>query len=537
MKFVTEEVQMEEHKFDNPIKGRITSLEETLNKFIKESSTKQKQSESLIWDIKKGYDRTFKAQASSIKQLDVQVGKIVEIVQNRNSGSLPSSDDVKVISPKEYKKEEVEVKKVVKELEIQRKVLESYVPPTSFLVALEKMPKYAKFMKDLLTNKAKFEETFIVTLNERCPFVLLNKIPLKERSIELDIGDLKPTYMFIELANKSTQYSKGIAQNVNVHLDKFVFPDDFVISGIEEDYKDFQEVFMDDFFVFDNTFDSYLTNLSKMLARCDETNLVLNWEKCYFMVKEGIVLGHKVSSAWIEVDKAKVDVIAKLPYPTNVLMKETKFIFDKDCIKAFNILKKKLTTTPIINSSDWNLDFELMCDASDYAVETVLGQMVDKKFKPVYYATKTVNDSPEHYTTTEKELLVVFYAFDKFWSYLVVSKTIIYTDHYALKIENPELEELDEEAIRDSFPNKHLMAVHIKKPEKDLWLKLFRRKLKTRWYEPYTATRVLPYGTMEVIGKDEICFKVNGHRLKKYYGVDTKTKDIDPLFHTNAEPI
>ncbi|GKB04545.1 reverse transcriptase domain-containing protein [Tanacetum coccineum] len=205
-----------------------------------------------------------------------------------------------------------------------------------------------------------------------------------------------------------------------------------------------------------------------MLARCDETNLVLNWEKCYFMVKEGIVLGHKVSSAWIEVDKAKVDVIAKLPYPTNVLMKETKFIFDKDCIKAFNILKKKLTTTPIINSSDWNLDFELMCDASDYAVETVLGQMVDKKFKPVYYATKTVNDSPEHYTTTEKELLVVFYAFDKFWSYLVVSKTIIYTDHYALKIENPELEELDEEAIRDSFPNKHLMAVHIKKPEKDL---------------------------------------------------------------------
>ncbi|GJU22823.1 hypothetical protein Tco_1156165 [Tanacetum coccineum] len=160
------------------------------------------------------------------------------------------SDDVKEISPKEYTKEEVEVKKAVKELEMQRKVLESYVPPTSFLVALEKMPKYAKFMKDLLTNKAKFEETFIVTLNERCPFVLLNKIPLKERSMEfyytlcywesgnrLDIGDLKPTCMFIELANKSTQYSKGIAQNVNVQIDKFVFPDDFVISGIEEDYK------------------------------------------------------------------------------------------------------------------------------------------------------------------------------------------------------------------------------------------------------------------------------------------------------------
>ncbi|GJT46556.1 reverse transcriptase domain-containing protein [Tanacetum coccineum] len=82
--------------------------------------------------------------------------------------------------------------------------------------------------------------------------------------------------------------------------------------------EDFMEVFMDDFSVFGNSFDFCLANLDRMLARCEETNLVLNWEKCHFMVKEWIVLGHKISGAGIEVDRAKVDVIAKLPYPTNV---------------------------------------------------------------------------------------------------------------------------------------------------------------------------------------------------------------------------
>ncbi|GJU58717.1 reverse transcriptase domain-containing protein [Tanacetum coccineum] len=82
--------------------------------------------------------------------------------------------------------------------------------------------------------------------------------------------------------------------------------------------EDFMEVFMEDFSVFGNSFDCCLANLDKMLARCEETNLVLNWEKCHFMVKEGIVLGHKISGAGIEVDRDKFDVIAKLPYPTNV---------------------------------------------------------------------------------------------------------------------------------------------------------------------------------------------------------------------------
>ncbi|GJR27803.1 reverse transcriptase domain-containing protein [Tanacetum coccineum] len=223
------------------------------------------------------------------------------------------------------------------------------------------------------------------------------------------------------------------------------------------------EVFMDDFSVFGDSFSSCLSNLDKMLKRCEDTNLVLNWEKCHFMVKEGIVLGHKISKSGIEVDRAKVDVIAKLPHPTSVkgvrsflghagfyrrfiqdfskiarpmthlLEKETPFDFSKECIEAFNILKKKLTEAPILVAPDWDLPFEIMCDASDYAVGAVLGQRKTKHFQPIHYASKTMTDAQAHYTTTEKELLAVMYAFKKFWPYLVLSKTIVYMDHSALK--------------------------------------------------------------------------------------------------------
>ncbi|GJV92673.1 reverse transcriptase domain-containing protein [Tanacetum coccineum] len=183
----------------------------------------------------------------------------------------------------------------------------------------------------------------------------------------------------------------------------------------------------------------------------------------HFMMKEGIVLGHKISKSGIEVDRAKIDVITKLHYPTNVkgvrsflghagfyrrfikdfskiarpmtqlLIKDVKFIFSNECMQEFNVIKDKLTTAPVIVAPDWNLDFELMCDASGYDVGTVLGQRINKKFRPIYYASKTMNDAQEHYTSTEKELLAVVYAFDKFRSYLIMSKIVVYTDHSTLK--------------------------------------------------------------------------------------------------------
>ncbi|GJW54337.1 reverse transcriptase domain-containing protein [Tanacetum coccineum] len=200
------------------------------------------------------------------------------------------------------------------------------------------------------------------------------------------------------------------------------------------------EVFMDDFSVFGNSFGNCLSRLDKMLKRCEDTNLCLNWEKSHFMVKEGIVLGHKISKNRIEVDKAKVDVIAKLPHPTTVkgvqnhlLEKNTPFIFSDECIQAFETLKKKLTEAPILIAPDWDLPFELMCDASDFAIGAVLGQRHERHFRPIHYASKTMTEAESHYTTTEKEMLAVVYAFEKFRSYLILNKSIVYTDHSALK--------------------------------------------------------------------------------------------------------
>nr|GEX37969.1 reverse transcriptase domain-containing protein [Tanacetum cinerariifolium] len=118
---------------------------------------------------------------------------------------------------------------------------------------------------------------------------------------------------------------------------------------------------------------------------------------------------------------------------THLLKKETPFVFSKECINAFNTLKKKLTEALILVVHDWNLPFELMCDASDYAIGAVLGQRKSKHFQPIHYARETMTEAQIHYTTTEKEMLAVVYAFEKFQPYLVLSKSIVYTDHSALK--------------------------------------------------------------------------------------------------------
>ncbi|GJZ64192.1 reverse transcriptase domain-containing protein [Tanacetum coccineum] len=199
-----------------------------------------------------------------------------------------------------------------------------------------------------------------------------------------------------------------------------------MIAIFHELIEDSMEVFMDDFFVFGSSFDHCLKNLEKMLKRCEETNLVLNWEKCQFMVKEGIVLGHKVSCSGIEVDKAKIEAISKLPYPTNV-----------KAIRSFlghaGFYRSELTQAPIMIKPDWSLPFEIMCDI-DYAVGAVLGHRIDKHFKPIHYASKTMNEAQENYTTTEKELLAVVFAFNKFCQYMVLSKTIVFIDHSGLQI-------------------------------------------------------------------------------------------------------
>nr|GEW07308.1 reverse transcriptase domain-containing protein [Tanacetum cinerariifolium] len=177
----------------------------------------------------------------------------------------------------------------------------------------------------------------------------------------------------------------------------------------------------------------------------------------------GIVLGHKILKKGIEIDKAKIEVISKLPHPTTVkgirsflghagfyrrfikdfskiprpmthlLEKNAPFVFFDDCVQAFRTLKEKLTEAPILIAPDWDQPFELMCDASDFAVGAILGQRIEKHFRPIYYASKTMTEAEANYTTTEKEMLAVVYAFEKFRSYRIMNKCIVYTDHSALK--------------------------------------------------------------------------------------------------------
>ncbi|GJX47283.1 reverse transcriptase domain-containing protein [Tanacetum coccineum] len=530
-----------------------------------------------------------------------------------------------------------------------------------FTEALAQMPKYAKFLKSLLSNKTRLEEACTVTMNEKCSAVLLNKLPLKQKdlgsfTIPCDIGNLhldnaladlgasislmpylmyeklgldepKPTRISLELADMSIQYPRGIAENVLIKVDKFVLSIDFVILDMREDTRiliilgrpflataramrdvfnkritlrvgdeepvcidyrklndatrkdhfplpfidqmlerlsenefycfldgfsgffqipialedqekttftcpygtfayrrmpfglynapatfqrckivifhdmveDFMEVFMDDFSVFGNSFNHCLGNLDKMLARCEETNLVLNWEKFHFMGNEGIVLGHKISRKGIEVDRAKIDVIAKLPYPTNVkgvrsflghagfyrrfikdfsmiskpmtqlLMKDARFNFSDSCKKAFNDLKEKLTSAPIIISPNWNIPFELMCDASDFAVNEARDPVMSSSSTVTYTSVYTDSEPGRVFWRVDEELSdggslrVIVYGYDGLLMQPVASPSPDY-------VPGPEHPPSPDYVPNPEHPPSHVEVPYIPEPESPEYL-------------------------------------------------------------------
>ncbi|XP_076953338.1 uncharacterized protein LOC143627385 [Bidens hawaiensis] len=178
-------------------------------------------------------------------------------------------------------------------------------------------------------------------------------------------------------------------------------------------------------------------NLEKMSKICIETKLMLNWEKCHFMVTEGIFLGHKISRDVIKVDRAKIDTISRLPPPTNVkairsfighvefyrrfikdfskitssmtrlLEKDFPFLFDEESFKAFKYLKEKLVSALILSSPNWSLPFELMCDACDYVVEVFLEQR-DQGVENVAADRLSRLDDPKREEMREKEIGATF---------------------------------------------------------------------------------------------------------------------------------
>ncbi|GJZ46463.1 reverse transcriptase domain-containing protein [Tanacetum coccineum] len=346
-----------------------------------------------------------------------------------------------------------------------------------FLEAMNHMPKGAKVLKDLLSHKEKLEKAASsVKLSEECSAIIQRSLPQKEgdpRRFTLPwISNLKLTRMSIQLADRSIKYPIGVYENLLVKvvpkkggmtvvkneknklisqrtvtgwrvmkttasLDGFlgychipidpggsrenshslpyetfhIQTDAFRImqgsstflalydSQFPELIEAAMEVSIDDFFVFGSSFDHYLKNLEKMLKRCEETDLVLNWENATSWLRKESPLAISSQVQEIEVNKAKSKQIPNY-FPTK---------------------------------PDWSLPFEVVCDASDYTVGAVLGKRIDKHFKPIHYARKTMNEAQESYTTTKKELLAIVFAFDKFCQYLVISKTIVFTDHFALR--------------------------------------------------------------------------------------------------------
>nr|GEW19010.1 reverse transcriptase domain-containing protein [Tanacetum cinerariifolium] len=244
------------------------------------------------------------------------------------------------------------------------------------------------------------------------------------------------------------------------------------------------EVFMDNFSVFGDSFSSCLTNLDKMLKRCEETNLVLNWEKCHFMCREGIVLGVRSFLGHAGFYRRFIQDFSEIAKPmTHLLEKETPFVFSKECVDAFNTLKKKLTEAPILVVPDWSLPFELMCDASDFAIGATLIGFTP--YKLVYGKSCHLPIELEHWA---------------YWALKHVNFDLKNAgDHRKLQLN--ELSELHDQAYENSVIYKErTKKLHESKIKNRIFnigdqvllfnsrLKIFSRKLKTRWSGPFTIT-------------------------------------------------
>lgn len=181
------------------------------------------------------------------------------------------------------------------------------------------------------------------------------------------------------------------------------------------------EVYIDDFTIYGNTFGDCLKNIEKVMKRCIEKNLSLSNEKCYMMLTEGIVLGHHVSSSRIKVDPTKIQVIVNLIPPTTqkevriflgyagyyrrfieifnkialppfkLLEKDIEFQWKNHCQNAFQLLKEKLSFSPILREPNWFFPFHISTDASDTAIGASLGQKENQFNYAIYFISKKIN--------------------------------------------------------------------------------------------------------------------------------------------------
>ncbi|RDX66905.1 Retrovirus-related Pol polyprotein from transposon 17.6, partial [Mucuna pruriens] len=193
------------------------------------------------------------------------------------------------------------------------------------------------------------------------------------------------------------------------------------------------EVFMDDFMIYAESFDACLENLSRGL--CWGTLYQAEGSKSTKLKSTSLLpyltphLCGMCAHSW---DMRFIKNFSKIALPLSKLLeKEVDFVFDKACEDAFQELKTKLTSTPILQAPNWKYPFELMYDASNSALEAVLGQQVrvGKPSHVIAYASQTMDPTQMNYTTTEEKLVTIVFALDKFRSYLLSFKVIVFYDH------------------------------------------------------------------------------------------------------------
>nr|GEZ29043.1 reverse transcriptase domain-containing protein [Tanacetum cinerariifolium] len=396
----------------------------------------------------------------------------------------------------------------------------------SFVDALILMPKFASTLKALIGNKEKLSEMARTPLNEHCSATGRDLIDVFEGELTLRVGKEAITFNLDQTSRYSANYSDMTAKRIDVidmaceeYSQEVLGFSDTISSGNPTPYHDLElktcEAKTDKSsvdeppvvelkalpphleYAFLEGDDKLPVIVAKDLSVEEKTALVtvlkshkraIAWKlfdikginpkfcthkilmeedftpvvqhqrrvnpKIHDVIKqeEGIVLGHKISKQGIKVDKAKVDVISKLPHPT------------------------------IVKAPDWDMPFELMCDASDFAIGADLGQRQDKHFRLIHYASKTMTEAESKYTMTEKEMLAVVYAFEKFRSYLILNRSIEFTfkvvdtkgaeniaaDHLS-QLENPHKNVLDPKEINESFPLETLNLVSTRGNQSTPW--------------------------------------------------------------------
>ena len=225
--------------------------------------------------------------------------------------------------------------------------------------------------------------------------------------------------------------------------------------------EEVMEIFMDDFTVYGSSFEQCLHRDSTSKVQGQESSSELG-KMSFYGYRRNCLGAHDFCSR-ARGNQAKVSIIRNLMPPTTVkgirsflghagfyrrfirnfskiarplcrlLEKDTKLYFDESCQNSFEEIKSILVEAPIMAKPEWNREFEIMCDASDFAMGAVLGQKAEKVFKAIYYASKTFNEAQENYSTTEKEMLTIVFACEKFRPYILGSHVIIHTDHAAIK--------------------------------------------------------------------------------------------------------